>query len=232
MPDWRDEYLVNIQEAERANPVNRDLVAACSQLADRIASLEAEKTLLAQKLASSSGPSTSQSPNPSSDTAPGATTTTTTTTTDLSSAATPQSGSGSGSGSGGPGTAELKRDLAEALRSKGQLEAKLKTSTAELQKLRTKTKADDKRLHDLTAERNTLATKLKDRNEELVGKTKLLKEVQDDNLTLNMEINMTEQKAARVAAENKELVDRWMKRMAQEADAMNLSNEPRHRSGR
>ncbi|KAK8139263.1 hypothetical protein PG984_002643 [Apiospora sp. TS-2023a] len=228
MPDWRDEYLVNIQEAERANPVNRDLVAACSQLADRIASLEAEKALLAQKLASSSGPSTSQSPNPSSDTAPGATTTTTTTTDP--SAATAHSSSGSGSG--GPGTAELKRDLAEALRSKGQLEAKLKTSTAELQKLRTKTKADDKRLHDLTAERNTLSTKLKDRNEELVGKTKLLKEVQDDNLTLNMEINMTEQKAAKVAAENKELVDRWMKRMAQEADAMNLSNEPRHRSGR
>lgn len=56
--------------------------------------------------------------------------------------------------------------------------------------------------------------------------------MQDDNLTLNIQIDVTEQKAAKVAAENKELVDRWMKRMAQEADAMNLSNEPRHRSGR
>ncbi|KAK7908545.1 hypothetical protein PG985_015848 [Apiospora marii] len=214
MPDWRDEYLVNIQEAERANPVNRDLVAACSQLADHVASLKAENEILTQKLSS---PSTSQSPNPSSNDAPVATTTT-------DPSATAQSS--------GPGTAELKRDLAEALRSKGQLEAKFKTNTAELQKLRTKTKADDKRVQDLTAERNTLATKLKDRNEELVGKTKLLKEVQDDNLTLNIQINMTEQKAAKVAAENKELVDRWMKRMAQEADAMNLSNEPRHRSGR
>lgn len=43
---------------------------------------------------------------------------------------------------------------------------------------------------------------------------------------------MTEQKAKKVADENKELVDRWMKRMAQEADAMNLSNEPGHRNGR
>lgn len=36
---------------------------------------------------------------------------------------------------------------------------------------------------------------------------------------------MTVQKAAKVQAENKELVDRWMKRMAREADALNLQNE-------
>lgn len=41
-----------------------------------------------------------------------------------------------------------------------------------------------------------------------------------------MELNLTEQKNTRVAAENKELVDRWMKRMGEEADAMNLQNEP------
>jgi hypothetical protein len=35
-----------------------------------------------------------------------------------------------------------------------------------------------------------------------------------------------------VQAENKELVDRWMKRMGQEADAMNLANEPTNRNGR
>ncbi|KAK8872669.1 autophagy-related protein 16 [Apiospora arundinis] len=215
MPDWRDEYMVNLQEAERNNPVNRDLVAACSQLADRVASLEAEKEVLLQKLSSPSSTSTSAPPPTSPPTKP----------TDTTSSSNTQSQA--------PNTAQLKLDLAEALRSKGQLQAKLKTSTAELSELRAKSKTDDKRLHDLTAERNTLATKLKDRNEELVGKTKLLKEVQDDNLTLNMEINMTEQKAAKVAAENKELVDRWMKRMAQEADAMNLSNEPKHnRSGR
>ena len=36
MPDWRDEYLVNIQEAERNNPVNRDLVAACEFLIELV----------------------------------------------------------------------------------------------------------------------------------------------------------------------------------------------------
>lgn len=36
---------------------------------------------------------------------------------------------------------------------------------------------------------------------------------------------MAEQERDKVKTENKELVDRWMKRMAQEADAMNLANE-------
>lgn len=31
---------------------------------------------------------------------------------------------------------------------------------------------------------------------------------------------------ADIRAENKQLIDRWMKRMGEEADAMNLANEP------
>ncbi|KAK8115191.1 Autophagy 16 [Apiospora kogelbergensis] len=222
MPNWRDEYLVNLQEAERNNPVNRDLVAACSQLADRVASLEAEKAVLAQKLSSSSSPSHTSTPSSP----------LTTTSTSPPPAEKPPPSSATAASATTPNIAQLRLELAEALRSKGQLEARFKSSDLQLQTLRSKSKVDDKRIHDLTAERNTLATKLKDRNEELVGKTKLLKEVQDENLTLTMEINMTEQKAKKVADENKELVDRWMKRMAQEADAMNLSNEPGHRNGR
>jgi hypothetical protein len=34
-------------------------------------------------------------------------------------------------------------------------------------------------------------------------------------------MNMAEQKAAKLERENRELVDRWMARMGQEADAMN-----------
>lgn len=29
MPDWRSDYLESLQEAERNNPVNKDLVQAC-----------------------------------------------------------------------------------------------------------------------------------------------------------------------------------------------------------
>ncbi|KAI0014210.1 autophagy protein 16 [Xylariaceae sp. FL0662B] len=201
MPDWRSEYLDSLQEAELKNPVNKDLVEACSQLADRVAALEAEKVVLQQASAKSS------SEKPSGKAAVESTPAPTTPT------------------SADPHVAQLRLDLAEALRSKGHLQGKLRTAEDELQKLRSKTKVDAKRIHDLTAERNALLAKLKDRNEELAGKNKLLKDVQDDNLTLNIQLDVTEQKAAKVAAENKELVDRWMKRMGREADAMNLENE-------
>ena len=55
---------------------------------------------------------------------------------------------------------------------------------------------------------------------------KLLQNVQDELIALNLQLNVAEQQAAKVRAENKELVERWMKRMRQEADAMNLANEP------
>lgn len=45
-------------------------------------------------------------------------------------------------------------------------------------------------------------------------------------ITLNLQMSVAEKERDRVKKENKELVDRWMKRMAQEAEAMNLANEP------
>ncbi len=45
-------------------------------------------------------------------------------------------------------------------------------------------------------------------------------------ITLNLQVSIAEKERDKVKKENKELVDRWMKRMEQEADAMNLANEP------
>ncbi|KAK6197813.1 hypothetical protein LQW54_010519 [Pestalotiopsis sp. IQ-011] len=203
--DWRSEYLANLHEAELRNPVNKDLVSACSQLADRVASLEAEKAvLLQQQQKAQSTPTTATSTNPDTAAAP-------------SDAA----------------TAQLRLDLAEALRSRGELLAKQLKADEELRTLRARTKADDRRVRELTAERNGLAAKLRDRTEELVGKNRLLEDVQDDNLTLNIQLDVRESECKKIKAENKELVDRWMKKMEKEAEAMNLANEPqangRHR---
>lgn len=51
-------------------------------------------------------------------------------------------------------------------------------------------------------------------------------QVQDEMITLNLQMSVAERERDKVKKENKELVERWMKRMAQEADAMNLANEP------
>ncbi|KAK2933954.1 hypothetical protein FoTM2_005198 [Fusarium oxysporum f. sp. vasinfectum] len=174
MPNWRDQYLSSIKDAELSNPVNMELVQACSQMADRISALEAEKNGL-EALVANSGTPTAQPTEPSTN---------------------------------DPGVAQLKQDLAEALRSKGVTEKRLRAGE-----------------EDLT-------TRLKDREYELREKRKLIEQVQDEMIALNLQMSMAEKERDKVKKENKELVDRWMKRMAQEADAMNLANEPIFEKGR
>ena len=43
----------------------------------------------------------------------------------------------------------------------------------------------------------------------------------DETLSLTLQLNMAEEHSRRLRQENQELVDRWMARMGQEADAMN-----------
>ncbi|KAG5665701.1 hypothetical protein KAF25_009826 [Fusarium avenaceum] len=192
MPNWRDEYLSSIKDVELNNPVNMELVQSCSQMADRISALEAEKNGL-EALVANSGKTSTQPTEPSTN---------------------------------DPVVAQLKQDLAEALRSKGVTEKRLRSSEEELMQLRSKHKIDTKSIRDLTADRSSLTTRLKDREYELREKRKLIEQVQDEMIALNLQMSMAEKERDKVKKENKELVDRWMKRMAQEADAMNLANEP------
>ncbi|RKK20716.1 hypothetical protein BFJ66_g275 [Fusarium oxysporum f. sp. cepae] len=198
MPNWRDQYLSSIKDAELSNPVNMELVQACSQMADRISALEAEKNGLEALVANSGTPTAQPTEHSTND----------------------------------PGVAQLKQDLAEALRSKGVTEKRLRAGEEELMQLRAKHKADTKSIRDLTADRNSLTTRLKDREYELREKRKLIEQVQDEMIALNLQMSMAEKERDKVKKENKELVDRWMKRMAQEADAMNLANEPIFEKGR
>jgi nitrate/nitrite-specific signal transduction histidine kinase len=200
-------------------------------MADRISSLEAEKLAL-ESLAAGQGNNNNRSKSPSLQ--PGE------------------------AAANDPGVAQLRLELAEALRSRGVAETRLRTTEEELDKLRSKTKHDTRSLKDLTTERTSLATKVNDREYELKEKRKLvevlyhstrslnrlfpsttrlntdvyIQQVQDEMIALNLQLSMAEKERDRVKQENKELIDRWMKRMAQEADAMNLANEPTLGRGR
>lgn len=79
-------------------------------------------------------------------------------------------------GDAGPGKpdTQLRVDLAEALRSQGKFQSRLKVAEEELETLRTRTKNDARSIRSLTAERNTLQVKVRDRDEELRGKSKLV----------------------------------------------------------
>ncbi|KAG5300854.1 autophagy protein [Histoplasma ohiense] len=121
--------------------------------------------------------------------------------------------------------AAARQDLSEAQRSRTELLDKLAKTSAELEKLQRKTKANARSIEELSAEKALLQTRVKDRDEELRGKAKLLDNVQTELVSLNLQFNMAEDRAKRLEAENKELVDRWMARMGQEADAMNKASK-------
>ncbi|TAQ85104.1 hypothetical protein B7494_g6577 [Chlorociboria aeruginascens] len=119
------------------------------------------------------------------------------------------------------GNSQIRADLAETLRSNGVLKSRLKAAETELEKLRIRTKSDSKSIEELSRDRGVLAQKVKDRDDELKGKTKHFHDVQDEMISLNLQLNISEQKATKLAAENKELIDRWMARKGREADEMN-----------
>jgi chromosome segregation ATPase len=66
-----------------------------------------------------------------------------------------------------------------------------------------------------------LERKLKDRDEELKEKKKLVEEVQDDILVATMELNAAEREREKLKGENAELVRRWMERMRTEIERTN-----------
>ena len=70
--------------------------------------------------------------------------------------------------------AKVRQDLSEAQRSRGLMETKLQSVTEELKKLKIQSSLDKKKIGELTREKAILTTGLRDRDEELKGKTKLL----------------------------------------------------------
>ena len=70
--------------------------------------------------------------------------------------------------------AKLRQDLSEAQRSRGLMETRLHSAMDELKKLNLQSFLDTKRVRELTKERTNLITGLRDRDEELRGKSKLL----------------------------------------------------------
>lgn len=52
----------------------------------------------------------------------------------------------------------------------------------------------------------------------------MFQDVHDETVSLTLQLNMAEEQSRKLQSENKELVDRWMARMGQEADAMNVNS--------
>lgn len=69
---------------------------------------------------------------------------------------------------------KTRTDLSEAQRTRGVIQSRLQAVSNDLQQLRLQSALDKKRLNELTMDKATLTLRLKDRDEELKGKAKLL----------------------------------------------------------
>lgn len=119
---------------------------------------------------------------------------------------------------------QLRIDLSKAQHERLELQTRLERTTKELEKLKAKSKVDSKRITYLTSELNQLSVRMRDRDEESRGKAKLLDNVQDEVVTLNLQLNLAEDEVQKLRKENQELVDRWMQRKGEEADRMNQAS--------
>lgn len=124
-----------------------------------------------------------------------------------------------------PSVVQMRQDLAKSQQERSELQSKFDTASRELQQLKSKSKQDTKKLSQLTTSVNQLSMRLRDRDEELKGKAKLVENVQDENVTLNLQLNLAEEQQEKLKKENKDLVDRWMVRMGTEADRMNSEHK-------
>ena len=70
-----------------------------------------------------------------------------------------------------------------------------------------------------------LTTNLRDRNEELRTKTKFASDLQDELMTMNIQVSVAEKERDKARKERQELIDRWLKEKGVQADKMNRAND-------
>lgn len=199
--DWKEQYLAALKERDAVEKANVELYDFCARLADQKAELYGQVAIV--KSGEDGGkPAANPPPPPAS-------------LVGFRRVASPPPRPDS------PSLLQIRQDLAKAQQERADLQARLDTATHELVNLRSKSKQDNKKLSQLTNSVNQLTLKLRDRDEELRGKAKLVENVQDENVTLNLQLNMAEEQQTQLKKENQELVDRWMARMGKEADMMN-----------
>jgi len=115
----------------------------------------------------------------------------------------------------------LRADLSATQKARATLQAQLSDLTTQLSALSTQQKVSQSQIAALSRQVLEAERKLQDRDEELRGKSKMVEQAQDEMVALELQFNLAEQRSEKLERENKELVERWMKRMGEEAEKVN-----------
>lgn len=81
-----------------------------------------------------------------------------------------------------------------------------------------------KQLATLNAEKSGVERRLRDRESELREGRKLVESVQDEMVGLEMQLNVKEERVGALEKENGELVERWMKKVGEDAKRLNVGS--------
>ena len=119
----------------------------------------------------------------------------------------------------------LRTDLATTQKARAGLQAQFDELSTSLKTLELQSKVSNSQNAQLSQQKAAIERRLRDRDEELKGKSKLVEQAQDEMVALGLQLHMSENKSEKLTRENKELVDRWMKRMADEAERVNRESE-------
>ncbi|KAG9563320.1 hypothetical protein KCU77_g7589, partial [Aureobasidium melanogenum] len=115
----------------------------------------------------------------------------------------------------------LRQDLSTTQAARSSLATQLQALQTTTTSLTTTNTTLSSQLASVHKQLVSLERKLKDRDEELKQKKKLVEEVHDEMIALNVELNAVERDKEKLKNENAELVRRWMERMTTEVDRAN-----------
>jgi chromosome segregation ATPase len=115
----------------------------------------------------------------------------------------------------------LRAELSATQKARATLQAQLSDLTTQLSAFSTQQKVSQSQVATLSKQVLDAERKLQDRDEELRGKSKMVEQAQDEMVALELQFNLAEQRSEKLERENKELVERWMKRMGEEAEKVN-----------
>jgi len=229
MADWISQYSAALDERDAREQAHKSYIDACNPdtyVPKASKTTADDKKLADTKLADRTAALEQTSPSTAAPHQPAFTTTTTEKhpaqppTRRKPSAAEPSKGTTS------PDLiSQLRADLASTQRSRAALESQLQQRQTELTTLTTQSRLLSTQAKTLNLEKRELERKLGDRVEEIRQKQRFLENVHDEMAGLNLELNMAVKRADTVKAENEMLVKRWVEKMGQEAEKMNVESK-------
>ncbi|KAK5118918.1 hypothetical protein LTR62_000129 [Meristemomyces frigidus] len=202
MSDWIEQYSAALIKRDVREQAHKSYIDAYTQLADRTASQAQQSPAIALPT----------SPQPSSNHG-------------RSSTPVKSKSTDADQTAGADTLVQLRHDLSTTQKARVALQTQLEDLTTTLKALQANAKTSTTQLALLTRQKLDLERKLRDREEEVRVKTKMATDATDEMVALELQLNLADAKSKRLMGENHELVDRWMKRIGEEAESMNRDSK-------